>query len=161
MNVDYEFFLFFLLVHHMLFFSNMDDLIDRCWWLYSSYFVRCCFQLFFKLALSILVCNLSSILAIHFLSVILMHPCSSIYSVTVYENSPLISLDWSCFQMIDNLTIETYTIGRRLFISLSIDEMLLLLYVNCLTNFKVCYLKWRLLHFCLRHMNSSIFAFTM
>ena len=68
--------------------------------------------------------------------------------------------DKSNFHMIENSSIAFYTFDRRMLSSLSFNELLLLLiYVKWSTNLRSLSLKVEVAPFCLKHMNSVLFAF--
>ena len=62
--------------------------------------------------------------------------------------------------MIDDLSIAVHTFVKHMFMSLSVDEMLLLRYVNLSMNFKGLPLKDEMVPFCLKYINSILSAFT-
>ena len=66
----------------------------------------------------------------HFVSVYVVYPYSSIDTVTAWKESHFILSDRSDFYMIDNLFIAVHTFTRCMLASLPVDEILLLRYVN-------------------------------
>ena len=60
--------------------------------------------------------------------------------------------------MIDNLSISVHVFSMRKLTSLLVDEILLLRYMKCSTNFRILRLKVELTLSCLRHV---LFAFTL
>ena len=59
--------------------------------------------------------------------------------------------------MVDNLSIAVYAFPMRSLASLSVDEILLLRYVNWSTNFRGLPLKVETAPSCLKHMNSVFY----
>ena len=105
-------------------------------WPYSCCFVGCCFQDLFNITRSILVRFPSSFFSMRFVSVHVVHPCSSIDTTVLWKKSCFISSDRSDFHMIDSLSIAVHSFMRRILTSLLADETLLPRYVNSSTNFK-------------------------
>ena len=62
--------------------------------------------------------------------------------------------------MIDNLSIAVHIFAKCVLISLSVDEMLLLRYLNLSTNFRGLPLRVEMAPFCLKYMYSVLLAFT-
>ena len=97
-------------------------------WPYSCCFVGCYFHYFFNIACSVLVQFLSSIFFTHFINVHLVH----LYR----KKSHFILLERSDFHMIESLIVVVHSFTRCILTSLSVDETLLLRYVNLPTNFR-------------------------
>ena len=72
----------------------------------------------------------------HFVSVHVVHLYSSRDTAIAWRKYRFILSDRSDFQRINNLSIEFHADTIRMFTSLSVDEMLLLRYVNWSTNFR-------------------------
>ena len=81
-------------------------------------------------------------------------------ATTAWNKSCFILPDRSDFHMIDNLPIAFHVFARHMLPSLSVDEILLPSYVNWCTNFRGLSLTLKMVPFCLKHMNSVLFAFT-
>ena len=64
-----------------------------------------------------------------------MHPCSSTDLFTVWEKSCFILSEKSDIHMIDHLSIADHAFLTHMLTSLSVDEILLLRYVNLSINF--------------------------
>ena len=60
----------------------------------------------------------------------MVHSYSSIDTATAWKKSYVILLERSDFQMIDNLSVAVYAFIRLMLTSLSLNEILLLSYVN-------------------------------
>ena len=69
-------------------------------------------------------------------SVQVVHPYSCTDTFTAWKKSCFILSKISNFHMIDNQSITVYTFARYMLTSLSVDEILLLRYVNMSTNFR-------------------------
>ena len=104
-------------------------------WLYSCCFVKCCFQDLFNIACSILVQFPSSFFSVCFVSIYVVYPYSSIDTTAAWKKSRFILSDRSDFLMIDNLLIAVNS-SAGCILSLSVDEILLLRYVNLSTDFR-------------------------
>ena len=63
-----------------------------------------------------------------------VHPFNSM--ATTWKKSHFILLDRSDFHMIDNLSIAVHAFAKHMLTSLSINEMLPLMYVNLSSNFR-------------------------
>ena len=72
----------------------------------------------------------------HLVSVHEVHPYSSIDTAQLERNPVFILLDRLDNHIIDNLSIAVHTFAKRTLVSLSVDEILLLRYVNFSTNFR-------------------------
>ena len=77
-------------------------------WPYSWCFVECCLQDLFKIACSILVLLPSSIFSIHFVSVHVVHPYSSIDTTAAWKKLHFILSVRSDFHVTDSLLILNY-----------------------------------------------------
>ena len=101
-------------------------------WLYSCYFFGCCFQELLKTARSLFV-NTLSFFSVFFLS-------SGVWQYssidTDWKNSHFIQSEGLYFHQIDNLSITVHVLPMHLLISVSVDEILLLMYVKWSTNFR-------------------------
>ena len=71
-----------------------------------------------------------------FVSVLVVHPYSSMDTVTACKKSCFILLDRPELHIIDNLSIAFHTFTRHMLTSLSVNEILLPRYVNWSTNFR-------------------------
>ena len=105
-------------------------------WLYSCYFVECCFQDLFNIVRSILVQYSSCFFPLCFVSVHVVHPYSGIDTTTACKKLRWILSEKSDFLMIDNLSIEVSAFASCVLMSFSVDEMLLPRYVNLSTRFR-------------------------
>ena len=63
--------------------------------------------------------------------------------------------------MIENLSKSFHAFTKRMMISLSVDEMFLQRYMNISTDFSDLPLRVVMAPFCLKHVNSVLFAFTI
>ena len=88
----------------------------------------------------------------------MVHPYSSIATATAWKKSHFILLDRLDFYITDNLSIAFYIFARDILTSLSIDEMLLLKYVNYSTNFRALSFRAEMAPSQLKHMNSALFV---
>ena len=104
-------------------------------WPYSC-FVECCFQDLFNITCSILVQSPSSFFSMHFVSIHVVHPYSSIDTTAAWKKYYFILSDRSNFHIINKLLIAVHAFARRILTSLSVDEILLSRYVNLSTNFR-------------------------
>ena len=105
-------------------------------WPYSCCFVGYCFQDLFNIAHSILVQLSSRFFSIRLVSVHVVHPYSRIDMTIVWKKLRFIILGKSDFHMIDNKLIVVYAFASCILMSFSVDEMLLLRYVNFSTHFR-------------------------
>ena len=124
-------------------------------WSYSCYFVQCYFQDLFKIACSILVlfpssffskCLLISMWCIH---TVVLTQLQLGRNTVLYHQLDLASL-WS----------TVYVLVEHKLTSLSVDEILLLRYVNLSTNFRSLSLWVEIAPSHLKHVDSVLFAFT-
>ena len=127
-------------------------------WLYSSWFMKCCFQDLFKTACSIRVYFPCRFFPMYFVRVKVVHPYNSIDTATVWKKSRFILLDKSDFYIIYNLSIACNTFARIILTSLSVEEILLLMYMNWSTNFRVLPLRVEMALSYLKHMYSVLLA---
>ena len=118
-------------------------------YLYSSYFVGYCLRDLFKIAHSILVLFQSSFFSIYFISIQVVHPCSSSDTATTWKKSSFISSERSDFHMIDILLLVIHAFDRHM----------LPRYMNWSTNFRGVSLIVEMASFYLKHMDSVLFAF--
>ena len=108
-------------------------LVDLFWmvfemggrWPDSCCFVGCYFQDLFNIACSILVQLPSSFVSICLVSVHVVHPYSSMDTITAWKKMHFISSDKSDFHMTDKLTIAVHAFANYILMSFSIDKMLL------------------------------------
>ena len=105
-------------------------------WRYSCCFMGCCLLDLFNIARSVLVQFPSNFFSIHFVSIHVVHPYSSINTTTPKKKSHFILLETSDFHMIDTLSIAVNGFTRHILTSLLVDGMLLLRYMNLSTNFR-------------------------
>ena len=101
---------------------------------------------------SILMLLLSSFLSKNFLSTKMVHTYSSMDTTTTMKK--IILSDSYDFHTVSNLSIALNTFNRCLLTSLSVDERLLLRYLNLTTNLRV-----EMAPFCWKHMYPILFAF--
>ena len=96
--------------------------------------MECCSQDLFNIyiARSIFVQFQSSFLSTSFVSIYLVHLYSRIDTTATWKKLRFISLDWSDFLMIDNLSIAVHAFDSRTF---SVVETPLLWLVNLSTSF--------------------------
>ena len=78
-----------------------------------------------------------------FVNVYVVHSYSSTDTTAAWKKFSLILSDTSEFHMIDSLLIAVHDFAWRILTSLSVDETLLLRYVNLSTNFIGRHLEWR------------------
>ena len=105
-------------------------------WPYICYFVACCFHDLFSIARSILVQYPSSLFSIRFFSVHVVHPYWSTDTTAAWKKSRFILSDRLDPRLIDSESIAVHTFARCILRSLSVDETLLLKYVNLSINFR-------------------------
>ena len=103
---------------------------------------------------SILVQFLSNCLSICFVRAHVVHPLSSFGTMAPWKKSHFILLDKSHFDMIKYPLLADLTFARHLLMSLSVDEMLLLRYINLSTNFREQPFRVEMPPSWLKHMNS-------
>ena len=128
-------------------------------WPYNFCFVEACFQdFFFKTASIILVYLPSSFFSMHFVNVHLVHPHISMDTVTAWKKSCFVLSDRSHFGVFDNLSIVFYSFTRRMLTSLSVDEMLVTIYMTWFTKFGGLTLKLEITA-CLKHVKYVLFTF--
>ena len=96
----------------------------------------------------------------HFVSVHVVHPYCIMLIATTWKKSCFILLDISDFHIIDNLLIAVHTFVRHISTSFSIDEILLLKYMNLSTNFRGLLLRVEIAPPHLKHKYSVLFVFT-
>ena len=116
--------------------------------------MRCCFQKLFNIACRILVEFLSSSFSVCFVSVHVAHLYNSINTTTALKKSSFLLSDRSDFHMIDSLLIAVQAFARCILTSLSVDETLLLRYVNLSPNFAVLLIRMEMAPFYLNYMHS-------
>ena len=71
-----------------------------------------------------------------FVSVQVVHSYNSMNTANAWKKSRFILLDRPDLYMINNLLIAVLAFARKILTSLSVDEMMLLIYKNCSTGFK-------------------------
>ena len=103
-------------------------------WLHNCCFVGCCFQDFFNIAHNILAQFPSSSFSLRLVYVV--PPYSRIDMTAAWKKLCLFLSDRFDFHIINNLLIAVHAIARCILMSFSVDEMLLLRYVNLSTNFR-------------------------
>ena len=81
-----------------------------------------------------------------------------VFTATAWKKFHFISSESSNFRMIDSLLTAVHTFTRWVLTSLSVDEILLLSSVNLSTNFRSLLLKVKMTCFCLKLINSVLFA---
>ena len=105
-------------------------------WLYSYCFVRCFFQDLSITAGSILVQLLSNFFSLHFVSVHMVHPYSTMDTTAAWKKLHFILSDRSDLHMTDSISIAFYAFASHVLMSFLVDEILLPRYVNLITSFK-------------------------
>ena len=75
------------------------------------------------------------------------------------KRSRFILSERSDFHMLDNLSVTVHSFPMRMLILLSVDEILLLRYVNWLTNFRGLPLKMEMDPSCLMRLNTDFSVF--
>ena len=103
---------------------------------YSCCFVGCCFQDSFSMAYSIFMKFPSSFFFIRLVGIHVVHPYGRIDTTTTWKKLCFISLDGWDFHMINNLWIVVCAFASCILMSFSVNEMLLLRYVNLSTKFR-------------------------
>ena len=127
---------------------------------YCCYFLGCCFQDFI-----IVVCSILVLFPSYFSPCVLLgsmwyiHPYCSINTATIGKTFCFIVLEKANLQMINNLLLTVNDFARGMVTSLSVDEILLLRYMNLSTNFLGQPLRAEMAS-CFKHMSSILFAFT-
>ena len=104
----------------------------------SCCFERCCFQDLFNIAYRILEQFSSSFFSIH-----VVHPYCWSDIKAAWKKLYFILLDKSDFHIINNLLKAIHTFTGYILMSFSVDEMLLLRYLNLSTNFRNPPFMWR------------------
>ena len=90
----------------------------------------------------LIFCAKTSFSSIHFVCVNVVQRYRSTNSTTDWKIFCFIFSDQSDFHMVDNLSTSFHTFDRRLFMLLSVDEILLMKYVKWSTNFNGLSLRW-------------------
>ena len=111
----------------------------RSRWPFNCCFMGCCFRDLFNIAYSVLVQFPSSFLSISLVSVHVVHPYnpySKIDTTAAWKKLRFILSDKSDFYKIDDLSIAVHASTRYIFMLFSVDETLLLRYVNLFSNFR-------------------------
>ena len=111
-------------------------------------FVGCCFQDLLKIVHSNPVSFLSDFFSMYFVCIHVVHPYSNIDTATTWKKHIFFSSSWSDLHIVYNLSIAFHSSAKRILTSLSVDEMLLLRYVN----FRVLSLRLEMAPFCLKHI---------
>ena len=93
----------------------------------------------------------------HFVGIHVVNPYSSIDTATAWKKFRFILSDRSDLYMTDNLLIAFYAFTRHILKSLSVDEILLMRYVNLTTNFRGLPLRVEMVPSCL--INALCFVF--
>ena len=120
-------------------------------WLYSCCFMKYYFQDLFKTTHNIFVLSSLSFFSMCLVRIQVVHPCSSTYIATAWKKSHFILSD---IHMINNLSTAIHIFPIHILTSLSVDEILLLRYMNWGTNFRGLLFKVEMAPSCLNHMNS-------
>ena len=94
-------------------------------WPYSCCFVGCCLQDLFNIARTIFVLFPSSFFSIHLVSVHVVHPYSSIDTITAWKKLLFILSVRSDFHMTDSLSLAVHDLVSRVLMSASVEETLL------------------------------------
>ena len=127
-------------------------------WPHSCCFMGCCFQVLLNIASSLLVQFPSSFFSIHFVSIHVGHPYSSIVTTAIWKKSCFILADRSDFYMIDNPSIAIHTFARCILASFLLNETLLPRYVNLFTILKYSSLREEMApHHCEKRHRSLLF----
>ena len=103
-------------------------------WTYSCRFVGCCLQDLFKITHSILVSLPSSFFSIRLVSVHIVHPYSSIDTTAAWKTLRFILSVRCDFHMTESISIAIHAFVSRVSMSFSVDETLLLMWVNLSTS---------------------------
>ena len=117
----------------------------------------CCFHDLFNIAHCILVQFPSSFFSIRLVSVHVLHPYSRIDTTTARKKLHFILSD-SDFYMINNQSIAVYAYSNHILMSFSVDEMLLLKYINLSTDFREPPLRMEMSPFWVKHIYSVLSA---
>ena len=127
----------------------------RSRWLYNYFFVGCCFQDLFKTETTQECCRLSSFFSMHSVSVHVLHSYNSKDTVTDWKKSGFILSESLHFHMTNTMSIAFHAVAGCMLTSLSVDEILLLRYVNWSNNYRGLLLVLFVQNTC-----SVLFAFT-
>ena len=92
---------------------------------YSCCFVGCWLQYLFNTARSILVQLPSSFRYIRLVSVHVVHPYSSIYTIAAWKKPHVVLSDRSAFHMTDSLSMAVHAFVSCVLMLFLVDEMLL------------------------------------
>ena len=134
-NITYECILASLAMSHIPCSSYLDGFRDGRLVAVLLLFRGCYFQGLFSIACINLVQFPSSFFSMRFVSVHVVHLCSSTDTTAAWKNSHLILSYSSDFHMINSISIAVHAFAWRILTSLSIGETLLPRYVNFSTNF--------------------------
>ena len=102
-------------------------------WLYCCCFVGYCFQYLFNMASSILMKLPSSFFTVHLLSVLMVHPYSSINMNPDWKKNAFLFYRMG---LTDNVSIAVHAFGSYVLISFTGDKTLLLRWVYFSTSFR-------------------------
>ena len=91
--------------------------------------------------------------------ILLVHTWNSIDTITAWKKSHFILPDGSEFHMIDNLSTVFHAFIKYILISLSVDEMLLLMFVNWSANFRHLALRVEMSPSCLKYILFYLHSF--
>ena len=128
-------------------------------WSYNFCFVECCFQDLFKTSINILVYFSPLFFSFILLAFMGCIQTDGMTQTPLRRNPVFFYWIVSDTRMIDNPSIAVHDFTRRMLTLLSIDEILLLRYVNSSTNFSGQPLKVEVAPSRWKHMNSVLFAF--
>ena len=124
-------------------------------------FFGCCFLDLWKIAHNIHMLFSSRFFSMHFVIVQLVYPYSSIDTAIAWKESHFIWSEISDFHKIDNVSTEVHAFARHILTLLSVDEILIPRYGKWSTNFSDWPLKVEMVPYCLKDINSVLFAFTL
>ena len=93
-----------------------------------------------------------------FVTVYVVHSYSCVDIATAWKKIFFILSDRSDFYMINNHPIASHALSGRMLTSLSVDEMLLTMYMNCSTNFSDLPRTVEMAAFCLKLIYSVLFC---
>ena len=107
---------------------------------YNCCFMKSYFQDLLNTACNILLRLPSTLFHICFISIHVVHPYSRIDTTAIWKKSGFVLSDW-----LDNQSIAVLTFARHILMSFSVDETLLLRYLNLFKILENFCLEWRCL----------------
>ena len=110
---------------------EMGSKWSHCYCFAESYFLD-----LYKISSRILMYFPSSRFSMRFVSVDVVHPYCRTDTATASKKSHFILSERVNFDMINNLSIAVHNLPKRMLTSISVDEILLPIYLNLFTNLR-------------------------